>query len=484
MLKNTSKATEIFLIAGGLLWLMPYPSYAAVIINEIAWMGTTNSANDEWVELYNSGSSAVSLADWRLSDGINFNVTLTDANTLAAGAYAVLERTDESSAPGTAFYIYTGSLPNTGATLKLYDATGALVDQVAGGENWELIGGDNTTKETAQYSSTGWQTAAATPGTATVGATNGVADTTSIEADTTDTQTVSSVVSYTSGSSNKTSTSPVTIRLELPKRVFVGQSVLFESVVSGGTKWQRGGQDTVWNFGDGTMSTERRPEHIYQYPGTYIVALESTYDDETTLLTQEVIVLPMNLSLSALSSGELQITNDAVYDVEVSGMQVKTQDETYTFPPHSFIKARGAVTLSLQLVPTTSGAVVALYDTENSVVAFNQLGRTAGGISTPTVQPAAARTVAATAPATRVASVASPIVETTPPIRVAGTSTSQPLTSQTATLINALPEAAPPRSAAIEVTNLRWLSLAGVGLLVLLVIGLLARRVPAYRYDT
>ena len=115
------------------LLLVPQVAAAAVYISEIAWMGTANSANDEWIELHNDGATAVALADWRISDGAGLDFILEGAGSIAPGAYAVLERTDDSSAPGTAFYIYTGSLANTGATLRLYDAGGNLADQVAGG---------------------------------------------------------------------------------------------------------------------------------------------------------------------------------------------------------------------------------------------------------------------------------------------------------------------------------------------------------------
>ena len=39
-----------------------------VVISEIAWMGTTASSNDEWIELYNNTSSAIDFAGWTPSD--------------------------------------------------------------------------------------------------------------------------------------------------------------------------------------------------------------------------------------------------------------------------------------------------------------------------------------------------------------------------------------------------------------------------------
>ena len=41
----------------------------AVVINEVAWAGTSASASDEWLELYNSGAADIDLTGWTLSDG-------------------------------------------------------------------------------------------------------------------------------------------------------------------------------------------------------------------------------------------------------------------------------------------------------------------------------------------------------------------------------------------------------------------------------
>ena len=39
-----------------------------VVINEIAWMGTSaTNSSDEWIELYNNSSTSIDLADWTLS---------------------------------------------------------------------------------------------------------------------------------------------------------------------------------------------------------------------------------------------------------------------------------------------------------------------------------------------------------------------------------------------------------------------------------
>ncbi|WP_281300106.1 MULTISPECIES: phospholipase D-like domain-containing protein [unclassified Iodidimonas] len=129
---------------------------AAVQINEIAWMGTTSSASDEWIELYNDGPQAVSLDGWqiRASDG---TPTIALSGTIAAGGFFLLERTDDSTLPHIAAdLIYTGALSNTGETLSLLDASAVLVDSVSG---WSA--GNNDTKATMERVASGWQTATA-----------------------------------------------------------------------------------------------------------------------------------------------------------------------------------------------------------------------------------------------------------------------------------------------------------------------------------
>lgn len=146
-----------------LIFLLPYSVFAAVTISEIAWMGTKVSSNDEWIELHNNGNEAVNLDAWKITDGENLEILLTGA--IGASQYAVLERTNDDSAPGEALMIYTGSLKNSGATLTLVQPNGVTEDVVEGGVNWSLIGGNNKNKETAQRIENDWVTAPATPGT-------------------------------------------------------------------------------------------------------------------------------------------------------------------------------------------------------------------------------------------------------------------------------------------------------------------------------
>ncbi len=149
------------------------PVSAKVIINEVAWMGTEESASNEWIELYSDHGSTGSpeegwnLAGWTLvtADGgtkINLKSSSSTDN------YYLIERTDDNSVSGIKADLITPfgkGLSNAGEILILKDASGVEIDRVDGSNEWAL-GGDSVSKRTLQRAkneSSRWITAAATP---------------------------------------------------------------------------------------------------------------------------------------------------------------------------------------------------------------------------------------------------------------------------------------------------------------------------------
>lgn len=125
----------------------PATSALDVVVSAIAWMGTTGSANDEWLELANNTAADIDLAGWRLvaSDGTP-DITLT--GIIPAGGRYLLERTDDTTTPKLADQIYTGSLVNTGEVLTLTDSLDTVIDVAGAPGDW--FAGDSGTKETME----------------------------------------------------------------------------------------------------------------------------------------------------------------------------------------------------------------------------------------------------------------------------------------------------------------------------------------------
>ncbi|MCP6718586.1 MAG: lamin tail domain-containing protein [Patescibacteria group bacterium] len=117
--------------------------YPIVVINEISWMGTASSSNDEWIELYNNTEQDIDMANWTLSwshgttsHSIVFS-TSTATTTISAYGFYLMERTNNDTISDIfADKIYTGTLNNNGEHLKLFDNQDNLIDEVNYVDNW------------------------------------------------------------------------------------------------------------------------------------------------------------------------------------------------------------------------------------------------------------------------------------------------------------------------------------------------------------
>lgn len=144
-----------------------------VVINEVAWAGSSANAADEWIELYNRSTQSVNLANWVLyaSDGVPY---INLSGSIAAGGYYLIERTDNSTvsdiaADLTAPFSGTGAgsgLGNGGETLILSYGSTTIDQNVLCSNAW--CGGiaapsytsmERVDMETAGTDSANWGTA-------------------------------------------------------------------------------------------------------------------------------------------------------------------------------------------------------------------------------------------------------------------------------------------------------------------------------------
>ena len=125
-------------------------SYAQVVINEVMYNPSYSggsSDDGEYVELFNSGQSAVDMSGYKLSEAIDF--TFPSGATIAAGTYLVVGRDSVRFKEDNAFDPHYdwggnsvgGNLSYSTETVKLLDGSGATVDEVVYDDG---LGGDDT----------------------------------------------------------------------------------------------------------------------------------------------------------------------------------------------------------------------------------------------------------------------------------------------------------------------------------------------------
>jgi len=119
-----------------------------IVINEIAWMGTQEQWQNEWVELYNPTDSPISIDKWILK-AKDDSPRIGLSGRIGALSYFLLERTDDTTIPEIpAHQIYKGGLNNEGEHLVLVNNFGKIVDEIDCTLGW--FGGSNETKKTME----------------------------------------------------------------------------------------------------------------------------------------------------------------------------------------------------------------------------------------------------------------------------------------------------------------------------------------------
>ena len=346
--------------------VFPLFTNAQVVINEVAWMGMENSANDEWMELKNIGAENVDLSGWTLEaqDG---SPKIELSGIISAGAFFLLERTDDSSVPSvTADQIYSGALSNSGEVLVLKDAFGAEADRVDGSNDWAL-GGDKNLKYTLQRSGSSWVTAEVTPrvknraidampeGGDNVGDTennnnednNGgdamidVISDANADTEQESEKTVSESASQSSGARN--------IRADAGKSIIAeaGQEIFFDGSSSEGDRLS-----FYWNLGNGEVREGENFLYAYKFPGDYLVSLTVRSGSYKDISQINVTVYPAGVLVSEFYIGPtygdswLEAQNTSDNYVDMSFWNITSDNDVFVVPEKTFLAPHGYIVFS------------------------------------------------------------------------------------------------------------------------------------------
>lgn len=119
----------LFALLGIQIWSVAADQSASLVINEIAYRGTSASTADEWIELYNTSSDSIDLTGWQFL--IN-STPIALSGTVAPYGFFLLERSDDLTISDiSADKIFSTSLSDSGSVLQIKNPTGQIVDQVS-----------------------------------------------------------------------------------------------------------------------------------------------------------------------------------------------------------------------------------------------------------------------------------------------------------------------------------------------------------------
>ncbi|MFT5280978.1 MAG: hypothetical protein ACI9AR_000425 [Flavobacteriaceae bacterium] len=384
ILISVLKKTDIRIFLFCFVMFFPFISSATVRINEVAWMGSMESANDEWIELYNEGSSSVNIDGWVLeaNDG---QPHIELSGNISAGGYFLLERTDDDSAPlMSADLIYVGSLGNTGEYLKIVKGDGNAEYTLDSSGGWSA--GDNVTKETMQYSSGSWVTDTATPRAAN-SSDNTPTENNNSESSTdssSNTNTTSNTSTENSSKTTKDYCDPRLKNLEIKASTigsFIsGNNIDFEAFITACERRYKFGR-YYWNFGDGETFEGKGDvsniSHTYSFPGTYSVVLDY-YDSEFSKkpdMTDSIVLTISNTNLvinSILEENKnifISLSNKTSVDIDMTGWWFVFPKGVFAVPDHTMISKNATLNISIPKAYSGIGVhSVTIKNSENQTI--------------------------------------------------------------------------------------------------------------------
>ncbi|MEZ4211136.1 MAG: lamin tail domain-containing protein [Candidatus Paceibacterota bacterium] len=363
------------------IFFLPAITHANVIFSEIAWMGTTDSQFEEWIELRNTGSESVSLSGWKIYKAGGATVLFSLSGSIDSGEYLVVCRITASvTNPLSGGCDLSGSfggsgLNNTSEHIILKDSSGGEVDEINASGGW--LAGSSSTKETMQKSGSGWVTGEPTPGSANVsGGSDPVDNEDENEEEEEEDMSSSSSSSSTLPSTKKYSKEVVDIKV-VDSSVPVGTPVKFslDTRDLNGANILRG--EFFWNMGDGTERYYRRNEkfeHTYDHEGTYIVYLKyySTYFEgmEPEVVDKITITVgnPSIIISKIHGDGSVEIKNTSSQEIDLSSWVIKDVfGRKFLIPDGTYIA--GSKTLTFNSKRTKiAGMPISIFSPNGSLV--------------------------------------------------------------------------------------------------------------------
>ena len=343
--------------------------YASVIVSEIMYDLEGADTGREWVEVQNDGG-AVDLTGWKFFEGgVNHGLTLVQGDiSLSQNSFAVIADNAEKFLldwPGFSGTLFDSSfsLSNTGETIVLRNSELAEVDSVAYLSEW----GANGDGKSLQKNGSEWIVFAPNPGLE--------KKELIIENNTLEQNFPSENSAVKSGSVPPLSPVPFSSYAGEDKSVLAGAEVYFEGQVKGVADDLINTVRFSWNFGDGIVGEGKNIKHTFQYPGTYIVNLNTSLGNYSSSDFLKVDVSPAKLIFSEIKPGDwVKLKNDSNKVVDISGFGIQVNDSNiFYFPKNSGFAANSFLILdssTLNIEIPDNGEAKILYPNGKILTSF------------------------------------------------------------------------------------------------------------------
>ncbi|MEZ4195086.1 MAG: PKD domain-containing protein [Candidatus Paceibacterota bacterium] len=163
--------------------------------------------------------------------------------------------------------------------------------------------------------------------------------------------------------------SKLILKPDIKTVAYVNQKIPFKVEASGLGRDLLASLVYTWNFGDSFEAYGKETQHSYSYPGKYVVTLHGKVAENEAIVKAEIMVLPVTFSISRNDQGDVQINNNAPYDIDISGYKL-IGAKTVVMPARTIMLAKGTVTIDRERLELGNRpSQIYLYDSSLHLVA-------------------------------------------------------------------------------------------------------------------
>lgn len=158
------------------------------------------------------------------------------------------------------------------------------------------------------------------------------------------------------------------LSIKAPTTVYVNQRFVLDAIPKNVSDRYTKKLDYIWSFGDGQAGYKQYMSHTYKYPGTYVVVLKAKYRRSEQIARHTITVLPVNFSITRNTAGDIQVNNDAKYEINLTGYQV-IGVESVKMPENTILLPGSTITVPQSKLALSGGGLVRLVDEQGQTVA-------------------------------------------------------------------------------------------------------------------
>lgn len=360
-------------VASGLCF--PYIANAAVVISEVMYDASGTDTGREWVEVWNDSAEAIDLSTWKLFEAnVAHKITAIGSVIVPAEGYAVIADSSDKflvDNPGFSGLLFDSafSLGNAGETISLKDSADVTTDTLTYDTSLGAAGDGNSLQKKIDGV---WISALPTPGSATVALESSVVveGQEGQDAATSESQNSSSYSAHSSQS-------VATVSYEEPELVvtlgrsrlgFVGVPLSFEAKIKSVKNMPVTAQSTyTWSMGDGTKQSGQFILHAYEFPGEYIVILNTSAGGANAVSKVLVKVVSPRISVKA-EPEYIKIENLDSHELNLGSFTVETGGSKFSVPEDTIIAPKATLRISLATMRLSYGDKVIVKNPLGNVV--------------------------------------------------------------------------------------------------------------------